>query len=418
MTGIEYFSTKSEGIGGRLKQRISDFKVREITKEGKQCEILVFGEDNEKKELEKVWLEPPAEEEKKETLHLTLEKFNYDTNLALRLLCRFLRVSRKRIGFAGMKDKRAITSQKISVWKPDYNAVKGFRSRYLDLRDAEWRAERIELGDLKGNAFEITVRDIGLSEKECEKRIRECFDEMKQGIANYFGEQRFGGIREITHLVGREFLKGKTKEAVMLYLTSVSPQEEEEVTIARNNLLNSGDFSAASNEFPVKYRYERAIIHHLCKYPNDFAGAFRKLPKNLCYMFSHAFQSYLFNKVINKRIEEGIGLKAVEGDVLLDGIPTAPLYGFESVLAEGKAGEIEKKVLEEEGFSLSEFKVAGMPELSSKGARKKILLLPENLEFRGISSDEFNEGKLKAMVSFSLDKGNYATTVLREIMKN
>ena len=216
------FYTKTPQIGGEIKRKISDFLVREITLDGTMLEIKCFGA-GEKKETEKEW---PKNGGEKEHLILTMEKFNYDMNNAVRIIARVLQVSNKRIGFGGMKDKRAITVQKISVWKPDYEKVKNFNSRYIDLRDAQWSRGRIELGDLKGNAFEITIRNILMEKHALEATIKNCFKEMQGGIPNFFGSQRFGGIRQITHLVGKEFLKGNTENAVMLYLTGLSPPEE------------------------------------------------------------------------------------------------------------------------------------------------------------------------------------------------
>jgi len=121
--------------------------------------------------------------------------------------------------------------------------------------------------------------------------------------------------------------------------------------------------------------------------------------------------------VIEERIRQGIGLKKIEGDILIDDVPTAPLFGFESGFASGKPGEIEKKILEQEDATLEEFKVKKMAEISSKGARKKLILFPEKLKLDDIKEDEFYPEKLCATISFELSKGNYATTVLEEIMK-
>ena len=126
----------------------------------------------------------------------------------------------------------------------------------------------------------------------------------------------------------------------------------------------------------------------------------------------------MFNRIIAKRIEMGFGLKGIEGDVLEEGIPTAQLFGFESKLSDGKAGEIEKEIIEEENFSLQDFRVKQYPQLSSKGARKRIVLYPKEMELISIADDEHTEGMRKAVISFSLEKGAYATTVLRELMKN
>ncbi len=90
---------------------------------------------------------------------------------------------------------------------------------------------------------------------------------------------------------------------------------------------------------------------------------------------------------------------------------------FESKFAEGKAGEIERKILAAEGMDFRNFRVGGMSELSSKGSRKSIVLKPENFKLIEAGADEFNEGKRFAKVSFFLSKGNYATTVLKELLK-
>ncbi len=409
-----FFISKTRGIGGKIKRKISDFKVKEILKNNEELELKAFT-DSEKIELEKNW---PKPSNNLNQLILTMEKFNLDTINAIKIVSRYCRVSQKRIGYAGLKDKRAITVQKISIWKPELENVKKFNSRYIDLRDAEWGEERISLGLLKGNSFEITIRDVSLSEKETRRRIEKIFEEIKTGIGNYFGEQRFGGIREITHKVGKEFLKGNPKKAVLMYLTETSEKEEQEVQLARKNLKETMDFKKALQEFPKKYRFEKSILNHLVKHPNDFVNAFRKMPKSFCYLFTHAYQSYLFNEIINERIREGYGLQTIEGDKLIDGLPTVPLIGYETKISEGIAGEIEKKILEREGIKPSDFKIKQISELSSRGAIKKMVLIPHDLKLVSIQKDELNEGKVKATISFWLDKGNYATTVLKEIMKN
>ncbi len=414
LTGIIHFTTSTPGIGGKIKQKPTDFIVREITPEGRVLETTF------EKGLDDAGLKVPERTDEREfsQLVIEMEKFNLDVNDAVRRITRSMGFSKKRVGFAGMKDKRAVTVQRISLFNPEAKKVDGFKSRYLRLRNPEWGKERVDLGDLKGNRFEVTIRGIGLGEKELRKNLEECFRQMEKGVINYFGEQRFGGIRKVTHLVGKEFVKGEIEKGVMLYLTSVSPEEEENVKDARIELAKTGNYSRASNSFPAKYRYERAILHHLCRHPKDFVGAFQKLPRSLRYMFVHAYQSYLFNKIINKRIEEGIGLEKTGGDILECGVPTAALYGFESVLAKGKAGKIEGLVLEEEGISLENFRVRQMPEVSSKGSRKQIVLKPEEPKIIATGADELNKGKSLAAIAFSLPKGNYATIILRELMKN
>jgi len=409
-----FFSTTCKGIGGQMKRRYTDFVVEEMLQDGTVCQAKRFTVEGTHLE-DKVAV--PKNEKDVEQLHIDLEKINQDNNFAIRKIARYLQCSKKRVGYAGMKDKRAVTCQRISLFRPNIERLEAFGSRGLQLRNPEWSSEKIKLGMLKGNRFTLVIRDIGLEEKEIRERIEACFKEMKNGIANYFGEQRFGGIRKVTHLVGKEFLKGRFEEGVMLYLTHTAEGEQEEIANARKRLAETLDFSEAIKIFPINFRYERAIIHHLCKYPKDFVGAFGKLPKQLRFLFTHAYQSYLFNLIIEERFRKGIGLKKTEGDILIDGLPTAGLFGFESKLAKGKPGEIEQRVLEKEGIKLEEFKVKKMAEISSKGARKGIVLFPKKMQLLGVEDDEFFPGKKAATISFELSKGNYATTVLREMMK-
>ncbi len=411
--GEVFYSTKGRGLGGQFKRRYTDFVVEEIRPDGRICKAKRFFGSELSDEILKV----PDNRKGMEQLHLDLEKINKDTNFVIRVLTRFLQCSKKRVGYAGQKDKRAITCQRISLFKPSPERLEAFIGKGIQLRNPEWSNERLELGMLKGNRFTIKIRDIDLKEEEISERLESCFAEMRNGIANYFGEQRFGGIRQITHLVGKAFVNGDFEKGVMLYLTHSVDREEEEVKKARKRLAETRDFSEATKLFPKKFRYERAMIHHLCKYPKDFVGAFGKLPKQLRYLFTHAYQSHLFNLVIAERFKQGLGLAKREGDILIEGQPTAPLFGFESGFSKGKPGEIEKKVLGEEGLSLDRFKVKKMAEISSKGARKSIVLKPEKLELVAVEEDEFFPGKKAAAISFELSKGNYATTVLREIMK-
>jgi len=412
----EIYSTSSKGIGGQIKRRYTDFVVEEVGRDGRVCKAERFVEKGTHLE-EKIRV--PERNPDFDQLQLDLEKINKDTNFAVRTLARFLQCSKKRVGYAGLKDKRAVTCQRVSLFRPNVERLEAFGSQGIQLRNPKWSKERIDLGCLKGNRFEVVVRDIALEEEKLRKRVEVFFEEVgEKGIANFFGEQRFGGIRQVTHIVGGEFLKGDFKKGVLLYLTHWVEEEQEEIRDARKRLAETMDFKEATRLFPKKFRYERAIIHHLCKYPNDFVGAFGKLPKKLRYLFTHAYQSFLFNRVIEERLKAGIGLEAVEGDKVVDGNPTGPLFGFESKLAEGKPGEIEKRVLEEAGFELKDFRVRKMAEISSKGARKSIVLKPENMKLVSVEEDEFFPGKKALKISFELSKGNYATTVLRELMKS
>jgi tRNA pseudouridine13 synthase len=191
------------------------------------------------------------------------------------------------------------------------------------------------------------------------------------------------------------------------------------------------------------------MLKHLVQKPDDFIGAFRKLPLKLRELFPQAYQAYLFNKFLSKRIENGLQLnKAEVGDYAINiersGLPmptmrkmashekllginmaiqagrmrlAIPLVGFKQHLSQGVQGEIEKQVLEEEGASSENFKIKGMPEISLKGELRTAVTPLENFSLNEISKDSVNLSEHKAEVGFMLHRGSYATIVLREIMK-
>jgi len=97
---------------------------------------------------------------------------------------------------------------------------------------------------------------------------------------------------------------------------------------------------------------------------------------------------------------------------------TAPIFGYETEFAEGVEGEIERKVLEDENVSLTDFFIDRLSEMSSKGTRRPVLV-PVQVKLSGeeVSNDDMNPGRAKVTLKFFLPKGSYATVVLREYMK-
>lgn len=411
----EGFITTTTPLKGRVKQRYSDFIVEEVTTEG-TCTVQRYNRPMEERNFEKFKI--PENLENKENLIFDLEKINIDTSATLALIARGTNTSKTRIGYGGLKDKRAITCQRISINSPNIERVQRFGVRGIEIRNPRW-GDRLELGDLLGNQFTINIRNITQTKEEIESIIADFSKQIETGIPNYFGNQRFGGKRQITHRVGKLLLLQKFQEAVNLYLTETYEEEKTDLKNARINLAKTNDIAKALKEFPRDARTELAMLNHLIQIPNDYANAFAALPKKMRYLFTHAYQSFLFNEMITERIKR-LGKNALlpqVGDILEEGHPTALLPGYESTYASGIQGEIEKTVFEKEGIGFSNFKVEGLAEISSQGSRKPIVLKPHNFSLIKIENDDQNVGKLVLTVSFYLTKGNYATTVLRELMK-
>ncbi|MEW5748447.1 MAG: tRNA pseudouridine(13) synthase TruD [Candidatus Thermoplasmatota archaeon] len=414
--GMELFLTEGvPGIGGKLKKAPEDFVVDEIS------------------------VMPPESADGRFVVARVWHR-NWEANRLVRRLASNLHVGRSRIGFAGTKDGRAVATQLMSFNAP-LEAVQGLTIPDVRVTDA-YRARRmIEIGDLIGNRFTIKVSDTdpAVDARDSCERVRRALDAVG-GFPNYFGVQRFGSVRPITHLIGKDLTRGDFEGAVMRYVANPL-MEDSEVTEARRRLQGSRDFEAALREFPMKLTFERTLIRHLVERPGDYLGALKTLPQNLLMMFVHAYQSYLFNQMLSERVRRGMSLRDPEvGDLVLpldknrlpdhdspipvtaDNLEKARrnaregkafvsglLYGTESAFADGPMGEIERGVVAREGISKTDFQIVGLGEASSKGTRRELLAPYRDLEV------DFGEGH--AVFRFSLNKGCYATCLLREFMK-
>ena len=321
-----------------------------------------------------------------EYLIFVLEKTNWDTLGAIRELSRRLHCSEKRIGFAGTKDRRAVTAQRCSAWDVTREQLGGVKIKDITLKPLHYGG-RLSLGDLRGNRFTITVRDFHGEGK------------MAKRVPNLFGPQRFGEARPVTHLVGKAIVNGQFHDAVDTYLFETmggDPNRE-----IREQCR--GDYAKALREFPHHLKYERSILGHLAKSPNDYVGALRALPRKLLVLFVHAYQSHLFNEIARERLK--LGFEPLEGDILEDGVPTGPLFGTKCPLAGGKQGELERRVLEGEWLEPKDFEIHGMPDLTSEGLRRKMWMDVEGFKV-------LEKGGDRIKIRFSLPKGCYATTAL------
>ena len=404
-----------------IRQQIDDFAVEEVTNR--------------------------VEKHNGRYLIVELVKRNWEIHHLIRELSRILRVSQNRFGWAGTKDRRAQTKQRISIWDMDEADIARVRLKDVELKVFGRSNRKISLGDLWGNRFRIIVRSIELVPDEALSRAEAISQELAKGAPNFFGVQRFGENRPVTHVVGEWILRGDIRKAALTYIAEPFSDEPEEIRKAREYVHETCDFKEGLRLYPVQFQFERAMMNHLIARPGDYPGAFRVLSPNLQKMFLHAYQSYIFNIILSRRIGRGLSInEAYDGDIVcfkneigmpdvsrlqkvtpdnLEGINnltgkgrafvTAPLIGYDTGLAEGKPGEIEREVIRELDINVEGFKVPEMPELASKGMRRE-MILPFRPEFM-VDEDDANPGKTKLTIEFFLPKGGYATTILREYMK-
>jgi len=415
--GMEVYLTSSPGSGGRLRIFPEDFVVEELS------------------------LPPPRVDGGRYTA-IRARIRNWETNRLVRELARSMGISRHRIGFAGTKDKRGVKVQFLTVLG-SMEQVSRVSLGDIEILEAYPTDRPLELGQLLGNRFDILLRDaMGTTVPGALAAVTAELASAG-GFPNFFGIQRFGALRPVTHVVGERMVRGDLEGAVMAYVGRPMEAESEPTRLARSRLERDRDFAAAAEYFPRQLGFERSMIHYLQAHPGDWAGALRQLPPNLLMMFVHAYQSALFNRMLSRRIRAKIPLlEPVEGDIILPvddlGRPdhdhhipveahnlerirekaragkayvSGVLFGSDSSFADGPMGDIERAAVEEQRLRPEDFLVPELREVSSKGTRRELLVRFPPGEPQIVPDGE------AVRFRFSLPRGCYATALLREYMK-
>ncbi len=421
IVGIETFFTPFKGIGGKLRSQLEDFIVHEVSNYPSKSDIGKY-------------------------LVADITSANWETNLLIREFSTLLHISRQRIGFAGTKDKRAKTKRLMSFFGVTAERLSKIKIKNVTIENIYRSDSGVKIGNLIGNKFEIIVRDIEKNINTDHVRKIATFIVKYGGFPNFYGIQRFGIIRPITHIVGKFIVKDNFEKAVMSYIGNPIQGEDKESFKLRERLEKTRDYSTALKFYPDNLNFEKAILNKLVNNPNNYVDALKELPKNLLTMFVYAYQSYLFNRILSERIKKKIPLnRAVLGDIVFPirrgiidetaiivsqnnidkvnkqiskrkAVVTGILFGSDTIFSKGEMGEIEHKIIESENINPRDFIIPDINRISSYGSRHPLLASVDNINFE-LVNDELKEGKNALILKFELNKGCYATSLLREFMK-
>ncbi|GIQ96228.1 MAG: tRNA pseudouridine(13) synthase TruD [Methanobacteriota archaeon] len=448
--GLTGYAVNSEGIGGVLKSRVADFRVDEIST--------------------KINLDPRG---RFTAANITLT--NWETNRFIGKLAKACGISRNRIFFAGTKDKRAVTKQVFIIDAPQNKVAK------VEIPDVEIEImgrthQKIGFGNHKGNRFTIVARGCchsdgsPMTNSEAMEKIAHIealmTEELGDGLfPNWIGPQRFGSGRPVTPVVGRHVIADDWESAVMSYL-SMEGDENEDVSNFRKKIREEGISEEALEMIPHWLGFERDMLKHLLANPDDYVGAFRKLPNNLQLMTVHSLQSVVFNKTIEARIGANIPLSTpVQGDIVgriddngqletsslvtveertLDRISrncslgrlavTAQLPGSSMIKPEGEFGKLESAVVNEMGLGETDWRVEKIGRLTTRGTRRPMVTTFSDFQYEPVPvageetmGEKWVEGPKDDELwhpegacirfRFTLPSGSYATTLLREFMR-
>ena len=403
--GMRYYATNEPGIGGRLRASPEDFVVEE---------------------------QPIAFTNTGPFTICKLTKRSWEHQHAMHEITSRLRISQKRIGWAGTKDKNAVTSQYISLYNVPTEAIENLAIKDMIIEPIGTHQFSLGLGNLLGNTFKITLRDCEPTNlKEITSAIS---SEIASGIPNYYGLQRFGALKPVTHKMGYHILRNEFKEAVDLYVGGCFPHESEQVQNARKAFAETGDAKTALYELPTWLSYERVMLNSLMSKPGDHGAALQAMPPKLLSMFVSAYQSWLFNIAVSKRCEENIPLNEPRiGEHLVfanervdtateKNITTARQHmkrercfvvawmpGKTLPVAPGPLEETMFAQMEQDNISMQSFADATeFVKTNFDGAHRRISL-------SAAVQTSVNENSVE--LTFALPPGHYATTVAREFMQ-
>jgi len=380
--GITVYSTEFNGIGGKIRVEPEDFQVTELISQRAQNSI----NDLEGYAVYK------------------LKKKKIDTNHALSDVFRKKGIRLKSLG---LKDASAITEQFVCSGNKG-KTIENFSTDKYSLEKIGFVKKPLSKKDMISNHFKIKISGCsnGLS----------SFTEYDK-ILNFYGYQRFGSKRPVTHLIGKAILQRDFKKAVDLILSFTSPYDSKENTEIREKLSDRENYEKYFDQVPHQMDIERIVLKEMIEH-GDALRAIRSIQISLRRFYIQAYQSFLFNQSLSSAFSDGENLfEAQSSDVCFDfhGVIGKYVKGLDQRLALPFIGysyykktrfdyQI-SKILEQEEIAPKDFFIKEMQEVSSEGG------------FRQAAIHCSDYSSYETTVEFSLSRGSFATILLREIMK-
>ena len=324
----------------------------------------------------------------------TIRKRNLSTLESINRIARALNANPRNFGYAGLKDKRAVTTQVLSVEGVPPEQVLKLGLPGIEVLWAERHAHKLRVGHLRGNRFEITLRDISPNGLPVVQKKLELM--ATEGIPNRFGAQRFGNKHD-SHLIGKALIKAEWEEALHYVLADETAQFSE-----------------------LAKRIERE------KEKGSIEKAVACIPHRLRKLYLSAYQAYLFNAILEMRLpnlgqlwDGDIAVKHSNGAPFLvenaaveqpradafEISPSGPIFGYKMRHPSGEVQALETELLAAEGVKFEAFrKVAG---IRLPGTRRPLRMPMELHQVKSVD--------VGLRLCFTLPAGGYATVVLNEL---
>lgn len=356
-----------------------------------------------------------------------IEKRGVSTLHAIQDIARALNVSPRDIGYAGLKDARAVTRQWLSIEHLDPAALQALDVARIRVLEVTRHLNKLKLGHLSGNRFTIHARNIDPGQLAT---LQDGLAELRRmGIPNYYGRQRFG-VRGDTWQVGGAIIRGNLEEAVDFVLGRASSFDSGDIRRARL-AYDAGDYEGAARAWPGVFRDERRALKAIAAAHGKKKRGFFAISEPLRRFYLSAYQSHLFNAIVANRLRSGALSKLQPGDLAwihrsgavflvqdanveqpradaFEISPTGPLFGYRMSEAEQEVGAAEAALLKSEAIDAAALRA---PRLRLKGARRPLRFAAHDARVE-LGADQRGA---YFRLSFTLPKGCYATSLLREL---
>jgi len=356
-----------------------------------------------------------------------LEKRYWNTLDALEYLARKNNLNFSAISYGGKKDRYATTSQFLTVFQNKLDLQTGYEN--LKLTFLGTAKEPFKPNHIKSNRFQIVIRDLSQSDID---DIQKNFSNLKKsGFPNYFGEQRFGSFDERCGFFAEKFLKAQYNGAVKAALCSIFPQDKGSDKERKELFFQHwGDFDFCLKH--AKTRLEKSIFTVLINHPKKFLDAIHSLPTTDVSMYFAAYQSYLWNKMLDKilsqRIKDSLYMIRIKNwrltsfkllksdDQLYLKALKIPTHGLNPYFCNDDVEVIYDETLKEEGLHQGRFNFRHYRKVIIKSFQRDVIVFPENSFISKPERDEIYNGKLKIKLSFELPRGSFATTLIKHLI--
>jgi tRNA pseudouridine13 synthase len=354
-----------------------------------------------------------------------LTKRGLGTPEAVDLIVRRWNLARSQVGYGGLKDRHALTVQYLTILN---GPARLLREPSFTLEPLGRLTHPYGPSHFAGNRFQIVLRD--LSRAAAAHAVQALAELPRDGLPNYFDAQRFGSVGFDGGFIAEAWLKGDPERALFLAIAAPNPADRLRSRAEKAVLRDCwGRWPEAKARLPRSHA--RSLVTYLADHPDDFRGAFARLRRDLRSIYFSAYQSYLWNLLLGRWIEQ---ITQPDQRIYLDfkvatlpihhGLDPAqveplspthiPLPSARTPLPEGPLRAIAVELLRTRGLTWETLRIKHLKDVFFSKGDRPAFFFARNLT-HALAPDDLYPGRRKLTLAFELPKGAYATILVKRV---